>query len=80
MDPPVQMKHSEAKRLIIEEWDRWIRHHAADANKVTGRDTLRFFVELEDARSPILNFPTRGRDKWQIIHDWLLDPERIHIR
>jgi hypothetical protein len=73
------MKHSEAKRLIIDEWDRWIRQHLADTNMATGRDTLWFFIELEDARSPLLNFPARGRDKWQIIHDWLVSSERVRV-
>jgi hypothetical protein len=71
------MKQVEAKRLIIKEWDRWVRRQSVDSDRATGRDTLKFYVELEDARSPLLNFPTRGRDKWQIVRDWLVDAGRI---
>jgi hypothetical protein len=71
------MKQQEAKRLIIKEWDRLVRQQSVDSDRATGRDTLKFYVELEDARSPLLNFPTRGRDKWQIVHDWLVGSGRI---
>jgi hypothetical protein len=71
------MKQVEAKRLIIKEWDRWVRQQSVDSDRATGRDSLKFYVELEDARSPLLNFPTRRRDKWLIVHDWLLGSERI---
>jgi hypothetical protein len=71
------MKQVEAKRLIIKEWDRWVRQQSVDSDRATGRDSLKFYVELEDARSPLLNFPTRGRDKWQIVHDWLVGSGRI---
>ena len=71
------MKQVEAKRLIIKEWDRLVRQQSVDSDRATGRDTLKFYVELEDARSPLLNFQTRGRDKWQIVHDWLVGAGRI---
>jgi len=48
-----------------------------DSDRATGRDALKFYVELEDTRSPLLNFETRRRDKWQIVHDWLLGAQRI---
>jgi hypothetical protein len=71
------MKQVEAKRLIIKEWDRWARQELTQSDRATGRDTLRFYLELEDVRSSLLNFPARGRDKWQIIHDWLGGSGRI---
>ena len=40
-------------------------------------NSLKFFVELQDARSALLNFKARGRDKWQVVHDWLLDARRV---
>src|SRR4051794_7392531 len=35
------------------------------------------FHELQDAKSPLLDFQARGQDKWRIIHAWLLDAERL---
>ena len=43
----------------------------------TGRDSLKFFLELQDARSALLDFQTRGRDKWQIVYAWLLGARRL---
>jgi hypothetical protein len=51
---------------------------AFDSCDATGRHSLKFFVELQDARSALLNFKARGRYKWQVVHDWLLDARRVH--
>jgi hypothetical protein len=51
---------SKAKRLILEAWDRWIQKQALDADQVTGRASLKFFIELQDSNSSFLNFQTRG--------------------
>ncbi|HWJ18858.1 MAG TPA: hypothetical protein VNR65_09050 [Geobacterales bacterium] len=71
------MKQEEAKQLIIREWDRWVRTQPIDSGGATGRDSLKFFLELQDARSPLLDFQTRGRDKWQVVHAWLLSARRL---
>jgi hypothetical protein len=71
------MKQEKAKRLIIREWDRWVQTQPIDSGRATGRDSLKFFMELQDARSAILDFQARGRDKWQIVHAWLLDARRL---
>jgi hypothetical protein len=71
------MKQQEAKHLIIREWDRWVQTQPIDAGGPTGRDSLKFFVELQDARSALLDFQTRGRDKWLVVHAWLLDARRL---
>ena len=65
------MKQDEAKALIAQDWVRWTQNHRIDPGGPTGRDTLQFFFELQDARSPLLDFQTRGRDKWRIIDIWL---------
>jgi hypothetical protein len=65
------MKQDEAKALIAPEWVRWIQSHCIDPGGPTGRDTLQFFFELQDARSPLLDFQTKGRDKWRIIDAWV---------
>ena len=71
------MKQHEARALIIEEWDRWIAGQAIDPGGPTGKDSLKFFFELEDSKSPLLDFQSRGYDKWRIIHAWLLSVERV---
>ncbi len=45
-------------------------------HRATGRDTLKFYLELKDAQSPLLKFQGRGRDKWQIVHGWLRNEGR----
>ena len=72
------MKQEKAKRLIIREWDRWVQTQPIDAAGASGRDSLKFFLELQDARSVLLDFQTRGRDKWQVVRAWLLDARRLH--
>ena len=74
------MKYSEARVLILEQWDRWIQTQNVDKGGPTGRHSLKFFYELQDAKSSALNFHWRGHDKWQIIHGWLLDAGRLSDR
>ena len=71
------MKQSEASVLILQQWDNWILTQAVDPGGPTGKDSLRFFYELQDDRSPLLDFQSRGQDKWRIIHAWLLGAERL---
>ena len=72
------MKQEEAKRQIIREWDRWVQTQSIDSAGATGRDSFKFFLELQDARAAFLGFQTRNhRDKWQIIHTWLLGARRL---
>jgi hypothetical protein len=71
------MRQKEAKTLIIAEWDRWLKTQSIGRAGLSGRDTLKFFFALQDMQSPLLNFPSRGRDKWQIIHTWLLSKEPV---
>jgi hypothetical protein len=71
------MKQSEARVLIIQQWDQWISMRPLDSGGPTGKDSLKFFHELQDVQSPLLDFQARGQDKWRIIHAWLLDAERL---
>jgi len=66
------MKQKEAKILITQEWERWLQKHSIDPRHATGRDTLKFYFELQDMNSELLDFQSRGRDKWHIITGWLL--------
>src|ERR1700694_5905896 len=71
------MRQNERKSRILLEWDRWLQTQPAAPRRPTARDTLKFFYELEDARSPLLDFRSGGRDKWQVIHAWLLEFGRV---
>jgi hypothetical protein len=63
--------------MILREWDRWIQTEGIDSAGASGRDSLKFFLMLQDAQSELLDFRTRGKDKWQIIHGWLLEARRV---
>ena len=71
------MKQSEARILILQQWDEWILTQPIDPGGPTGKDSLRFFYELDDDVSPLLDFQSRGQDKWRIIHGWLLSHARL---
>lgn len=66
------MKQKEAKVLILREWERWLQIQSIDPDHATGRDTLKFYFELQDNKSELLDFQSRGRDKWHIMNGWLL--------
>jgi hypothetical protein len=72
------MKQEEAKHLIIGQWDRWVQTQPINSGRATSRDSFKFFLELQDARSAFLDFRTRNhRDKWQVMHTWLLAARRL---
>jgi hypothetical protein len=66
------MKQKDARALMIEEWDRLLQSQSIAPREATGRDSLKFYIELQDKRSPLLEFQTRGRDKWDVIYGWLI--------
>ena len=39
-----------------------------------------FFRYLQSERSDLLDFKSRGVDKWQIVHGWLLSSGRVKTR
>jgi len=71
------MRQTERKDLVLLEWDRWLQIQHIDQQAATARDSLKFFYELQDRRSPLLEFRSSGRDKWQLIHAWLLNEGRV---
>jgi len=71
------MKQKEAKTLIVQEWERWLQTQSIDPDHASGRDTLKFYFELQDHKSALLDFQSRGQDKWRIIHAWLLGAARL---
>jgi hypothetical protein len=70
------MRQDERKSFLLLEWDRWLQTQP-DPSRPTARDTLKFFCELQDRRSPLLDFRSGGRDKWQIIRAWLQSGGRL---
>ncbi len=73
------MKQKEAKALVLQAWDAWAAKRGLDPAEATGRDALQFYYELRDAKSPLLGFLSRAREKWQVVHDWLLNERRIRL-
>jgi hypothetical protein len=71
------MKQQAVKPLIIREWDRWVQAQPISPETASARDSYKFFLELKEARSPLLDFPPRGQDKWQIVYGWLLSEGRV---
>ncbi len=71
------MKQKELRALIVQEWDRWLQTQPIGPAGPTSRDSLKFFVELQDKRSSLVEFRSRGRDKWRIVHGWLVSERRI---
>lgn len=63
--------------LIVQEWDRWIQTRTLSRYRATRKDTLQFVLELQNAKSPLLDFNPRGRDKWEIVHRWLVIAGRV---
>jgi hypothetical protein len=70
------MRQWQRKLQIRSEWERWLRDRSLDPEEATSRDTLKFFYELQDKKSPLFKFQSRGHDKWKIVHQWLLGDER----
>jgi hypothetical protein len=70
------MKQKDARALMIREWSRWLQGQSIDPELATGRESLKFFFELQDKGSPLLDFQTRGRDKWAVVHAWLIGERR----
>src|ERR1700761_4848524 len=65
------MRQDQWKSQVLQEWDRWLQAQPMVPTSPTARDTLKFFCELQDRSSPLLDFRPGRRDKWQIIHAWL---------
>jgi hypothetical protein len=71
------MKQNEARPLVLKAWDAWAAKRGVDPATATGRDALQFYYELKEANSPLLGFISRTREKWLVIHDWLVSEGRI---
>jgi hypothetical protein len=70
------MRQDQRKVLLLQEWDRWLESQP-ERRAPTSKETLKFFCELQDKRSPLLNFRPRRHDRWQVIHALLLNEGRV---
>jgi hypothetical protein len=77
--PSGWMKQKAARPLVVAAWDAWATKRGLDNADATGRDALQFYYELQDVNSPLLKFISREREKWQVIHDWLVSERRIGL-
>jgi hypothetical protein len=77
--PSGWMKQKEARPLVVAAWDAWAAKRGLNSADATGRDALQFYYELQDVGSPLLKFISREREKWQVIHDWLVSERRIGL-
>jgi hypothetical protein len=71
------MRHDERKSLLLLEWDHWLQKQPSNQRAPTARQTLKFFCELQDMRSPLLDFRPRRHDRWRVIHALLLNEGRV---
>ena len=70
------MKQSEARVLLLQQWDEGVLTQAIDPAAPTGKGSLPFFYELEDDESPLLDLQARGQAKWWLIDAWMVDAKR----
>jgi len=57
---------------ILEAWDDWSDNRGTRFTLPSVRDTFVFFLELKQSRPDLFEFNPRGRDKWKIMHGWLV--------
>ncbi len=71
------MRRDQRESRLLQEWQQWLQTQPLGRRRPTARDTLKFFYELEDSRSPLLDFRSGRRDKWQVVHAWLVEMGRV---
>jgi hypothetical protein len=71
------MRSDKRKSLLLQEWDSWVRTQPEKPPAPTAKETLRFFYELEEKRSPLVAFRPRQQDRWRVIHSLLLHEGRV---
>jgi hypothetical protein len=71
------MRQDERKALLLREWDRWLQNQAIDPTAPTAKESLKFYYELQERRSPLLDFRPRRQDRWRVIHNLLLNEGRV---
>src|SRR5690348_2537223 len=69
-----KMVREEARRTLLQEYDRWAKDHPDDAANTGG---VVFFSYLQRERSDLLDFHAVGGDKWATVHGWLYYTGRV---
>jgi hypothetical protein len=67
---------SEAKKMIIQEWNRWAAKHVT-GQMASGEDGMTFYQYLLKDHPELLNFKTQDGDPWQTVHGWLLQARKV---
>jgi len=63
----------EAKAAVIHEWDNWAALHTDDLTSPSV--CTYFFDHLQQKKIELLEFSSEN--KWQSIHDWLIQADRV---
>ena len=71
--PKEKQEDDAAKAAVIHEWDNWA---ALNPDDLTSPDVCTYFLShLQRKKVELLNF--RSEHKWQSIHDWLVQEDRV---
>jgi hypothetical protein len=65
----------EARRAVLCEWDAWAKDNPEDAK--AGVSGMMFFAHLQKNRPELLEFKYSVGDKWQQVHGWLREGDRV---
>jgi hypothetical protein len=71
------LNKTEAKKMIIQEWNKWAAKHVPFGKRATGDDGMTFYQYLVKEHPELLNFKTQGGDPWQTVHGWLLQERKV---
>jgi hypothetical protein len=66
-------RYEAERRAVIREYDSWAKKNPDLAKG----DPILFFQYLQAERSDLLDFKSRGVDKWQMVHGWLASRPRL---
>lgn len=70
------MKKEDAKALVLQDFRAWCDLPENKDTTNNGTKGYLYFLHLETARSPLLDFKSSG-DKWQVVHGWLLNAKLV---
>jgi hypothetical protein len=70
------MTKEESRLGTLREWGHWCKVNGVGAT-ASGHDALRFYSHLQSNCPDLLRFKS-SRNRWQVVHDWLLGTGRVH--
>jgi hypothetical protein len=71
-----EMTKEESRLGTLREWKRWRKANGVGSG-ASGNDALRFYSHLQSNCPDLLGFKS-SRNKWQVVHDWLLSTGQVH--